>query len=152
MSIDHSNIRVFFLLVDFRIFCPCSSSVFTGSTWSTGVPLQKWYMMPVSLSLNRWLTTMVTKVTQSASIGSFTVFLACICVYSLSTVNMGICWGFQSWEWVMSLDFEWRFISGKKKFRWPMVCFVFTYPSKPIVNFVTRRSFISSIATALWQR
>jgi len=27
-----------------------------------------------------------------------------------------------SWEWVVSLDFDWQYISGKKKFRWPMVC------------------------------
>ena len=26
-----------------------------------------------------------------------------------------------SYEWFVSLDFEWEFISGKKKFRWPMV-------------------------------
>ena len=26
-----------------------------------------------------------------------------------------------SWEFVTSLDFEWDFISGKKKFRWPAV-------------------------------
>jgi hypothetical protein len=25
------------------------------------------------------------------------------------------------WEWFLSLDFDWEFISGKKKFRWPMV-------------------------------
>lgn len=26
-----------------------------------------------------------------------------------------------SWEWVTSLSFDWQFLSGKKKFRWPMV-------------------------------
>lgn len=30
--------------------------------------------------------------------------------------------GVYSWEWVVSLDFDWQYISGKKKFRWPMVC------------------------------
>ncbi|KAK2461216.1 hypothetical protein APHAL10511_006743 [Amanita phalloides] len=29
--------------------------------------------------------------------------------------------GLYAFEWFMSLDFEWEFISGKKKFRWPMV-------------------------------
>lgn len=28
-----------------------------------------------------------------------------------------------SWEFVTSLDFEWDFISGKKKFRWPAVSY-----------------------------
>ena len=27
-----------------------------------------------------------------------------------------------SWEWAVSLDFDWQYISRKKKFRWPMVC------------------------------
>jgi hypothetical protein len=26
-----------------------------------------------------------------------------------------------SWEWASSLDFDWQFISGKKKFKWPLV-------------------------------
>ena len=25
------------------------------------------------------------------------------------------------YEWLISLDFEWGFITGKKRFRWPMV-------------------------------
>ncbi|KIM46553.1 hypothetical protein M413DRAFT_65449, partial [Hebeloma cylindrosporum] len=25
------------------------------------------------------------------------------------------------YEWLISLDFEWDFISGKKRFRWPMI-------------------------------
>lgn len=29
--------------------------------------------------------------------------------------------GLYIWEWVISLDFDWQYISGKKKFRWPMV-------------------------------
>jgi hypothetical protein len=29
----------------------------------------------------------------------------------------------RSWEWFTSLGFDWDFISGKKKFRWPMVGF-----------------------------
>ena len=33
-------------------------------------------------------------------------------VYSLS---------YRRWEWFISLDFEWSFITGKRKFRWPMV-------------------------------
>jgi hypothetical protein len=28
---------------------------------------------------------------------------------------------FSSYEWFLSLDFDWDFISGKKRFRWPMV-------------------------------
>lgn len=28
---------------------------------------------------------------------------------------------FYSWEFALSLDFDWDFISGKKKFRWPLV-------------------------------
>lgn len=26
-----------------------------------------------------------------------------------------------SWEFAASLDFDWLFISGKKRFQWPMV-------------------------------
>jgi len=29
--------------------------------------------------------------------------------------------GLYIWEWFVSLDFDWEFISGKKKFRWPMI-------------------------------
>ncbi|KAF9449812.1 hypothetical protein P691DRAFT_519345 [Macrolepiota fuliginosa MF-IS2] len=29
--------------------------------------------------------------------------------------------GLYIWEWFTSLDFDWQYISGKKKFRWPMV-------------------------------
>lgn len=35
-------------------------------------------------------------------------------------------WFSNSWEFVLSLDFDWQFISGKKKFRWPLVRFVGT--------------------------
>lgn len=28
--------------------------------------------------------------------------------------------GLYIWEWVISLDFDWQYISGKKRFRWPM--------------------------------
>lgn len=31
-------------------------------------------------------------------------------------------WLAYSWEWVVSLNFDWQYISGKKKFRWPLVC------------------------------
>ena len=31
------------------------------------------------------------------------------------------CWLILRYEWFISLDFEWDFISGKKRFRWPMV-------------------------------
>jgi hypothetical protein len=29
--------------------------------------------------------------------------------------------GLYIWEWFTSLDFDWQFITGKKKFRWPMI-------------------------------
>lgn len=29
--------------------------------------------------------------------------------------------GVYVWEWLVSLDFDWQFITGKKQFRWPMV-------------------------------
>ncbi|KAF8155569.1 hypothetical protein B0H34DRAFT_501421 [Crassisporium funariophilum] len=29
--------------------------------------------------------------------------------------------GLYAYEWFLSLDFDWEFLSGKKKFRWPMV-------------------------------
>jgi hypothetical protein len=29
--------------------------------------------------------------------------------------------GLYIWEWVTSLDFDWQFISGKKRFRWPLI-------------------------------
>ncbi|KZT03776.1 uncharacterized protein LAESUDRAFT_324884 [Laetiporus sulphureus 93-53] len=29
--------------------------------------------------------------------------------------------GLYIWEWATSLDFDWEFISGKRKFRWPMI-------------------------------
>ncbi|KAF9528693.1 hypothetical protein CPB83DRAFT_906705 [Crepidotus variabilis] len=32
-----------------------------------------------------------------------------------------ILFGLIVWEYLISLDFEWEFISGKRKFRWPMI-------------------------------
>jgi hypothetical protein len=29
--------------------------------------------------------------------------------------------GVYVWEWVLSLDFDWQYISGRKQFRWPLV-------------------------------
>ncbi|KAF8155568.1 hypothetical protein B0H34DRAFT_659025 [Crassisporium funariophilum] len=29
--------------------------------------------------------------------------------------------GLYIWEWTVSLDFDWQYITGKKKFRWPMI-------------------------------
>ncbi|KAG5646356.1 hypothetical protein DXG03_003679 [Asterophora parasitica] len=29
--------------------------------------------------------------------------------------------GLYIWEWCTSLDFDWQYLSGKKKFRWPMI-------------------------------
>ena len=26
------------------------------------------------------------------------------------------------WEWFISLSFDWEFVSGKRNFKWPMVC------------------------------
>ena len=34
-----------------------------------------------------------------------------------------------SWEWFISLPFDFSFIFGKRKFRWPMVCNGFDYQS-----------------------
>ena len=34
-----------------------------------------------------------------------------------------------SWEWFTSLDFDWQFLSGKRKFRWPMVTISRMLPS-----------------------
>lgn len=28
------------------------------------------------------------------------------------------------WEWFCSIEFDWDFVTGKKRFRWPMVCCV----------------------------
>ena len=45
-------------------------------------------------------------------------------VYFPLTINRGgrvHIHDFISWEFVMSLDFDWEFITRKKKFRWPMV-------------------------------
>jgi hypothetical protein len=37
--------------------------------------------------------------------------------------------GLWIWEFVTSLDFDWQFITGKRKFKWPMVRFfhIFKY-------------------------
>ncbi|KAF8636935.1 hypothetical protein AX17_003186 [Amanita inopinata Kibby_2008] len=34
---------------------------------------------------------------------------------------MHVLLGLYIWEWFTSLNFDWQFISGKKKFRWPMI-------------------------------
>ncbi|KAJ7597784.1 hypothetical protein C8J56DRAFT_328364 [Mycena floridula] len=34
---------------------------------------------------------------------------------------MHACLGVYAWEWFISLDFDWDVITGKKKFRWPMI-------------------------------
>jgi hypothetical protein len=54
--------------------------------------------------------------------------------------------GLYIWEWFTSLDFDWQFISGKKKFRWPMVfyflnryCLLFALVGIAIVLNVTSK-------------
>ena len=132
-----------------EMFCPRSSTAALSPTWSTGVLLQKSRMMLVSLSLNRWvdvgLCSLPSLLRSVHSLSFWPVY-----VRMVSNVNMGICWRSQSWEWVVSLDFDWQYISGKKKFGWPMVCFVFSCSWKAMVDFVCRPS-ISSIATASCQ-
>jgi hypothetical protein len=39
-----------------------------------------------------------------------------------------------SWEWATSLGFDWQFISGQKRFRWPLVNSRPNYPSPMNVN------------------
>ncbi|KAJ8089629.1 hypothetical protein PM082_014887 [Marasmius tenuissimus] len=33
--------------------------------------------------------------------------------------------GLYAWEWVITLDFEWEFVSGRRKFRWPMIFYFY---------------------------
>ncbi|KAL0576768.1 hypothetical protein V5O48_005208 [Marasmius crinis-equi] len=33
--------------------------------------------------------------------------------------------GVYIWEWAISLDFDWQFITGKKKFRWPLIFYFY---------------------------
>ncbi|KAK1234103.1 hypothetical protein PQX77_002699, partial [Marasmius sp. AFHP31] len=33
--------------------------------------------------------------------------------------------GIYLWEWAITLDFDWHFISGRKKFRWPMIFYFY---------------------------
>ena len=43
-----------------------------------------------------------------------------ICAFSPVFLSSS-CWLIIRYEWFISLDFEWDFISGKKRLRWPMV-------------------------------
>ena len=43
-----------------------------------------------------------------------------ICAFSPVFLSSS-CWLILRYEWFISLDFEWDFISGKKRLRWPMV-------------------------------
>ncbi|KAJ8089625.1 hypothetical protein PM082_014883 [Marasmius tenuissimus] len=36
---------------------------------------------------------------------------------------MELFFGVYLWEWVISLDFDWAFVSGQQKFRWPMIVY-----------------------------
>ncbi|KAF9787906.1 hypothetical protein BJ322DRAFT_1105944 [Thelephora terrestris] len=45
--------------------------------------------------------------------------------YDAFTKFMHALYGLYLWEFVLSIDFDWQFISGKKKFRWPLI-FYFT--------------------------
>lgn len=47
---------------------------------------------------------------------------------------------FCSWEFALSADFDWQFISGKKKFRWPLVRETGT-PSRLSSLLITRQVF-----------
>ncbi|KIY48792.1 hypothetical protein FISHEDRAFT_22582, partial [Fistulina hepatica ATCC 64428] len=37
------------------------------------------------------------------------------------TKFMHAIFGLYVWEWMLSLDFDWEYISGRKRFRWPMI-------------------------------
>ncbi|KAF9653478.1 hypothetical protein BDM02DRAFT_3182499 [Thelephora ganbajun] len=41
--------------------------------------------------------------------------------YVAFTKFMHVLYGLYIWEFALSVDFDWQFISGKKKFRWPLV-------------------------------
>ncbi|KAJ8089654.1 hypothetical protein PM082_014915 [Marasmius tenuissimus] len=46
-----------------------------------------------------------------------------------------VLFGVYIWEWATTLDFEWDFLSGRKKFRWPMI-FYFYARYAVLVSFV----------------
>ena len=43
---------------------------------------------------------------------------------ALNLYNIWLQSNYCRWEWIISLGFEWDFITGKRRLRWPMVRFV----------------------------
>ena len=48
-------------------------------------------------------------------LGAYACVLSFAFIFLLSNLHA------HRYEWLISLDFEWDFITGKKRFRWPMV-------------------------------
>ena len=54
------------------------------------------------------------------------------------------------YEFFLSLDFDWEFLSGKKRFRWPLVKYSFCWTAFLFVLTIQYRSFISPIDIFCW--
>ncbi len=75
-------------------------------------------------------------------------------VSSATSVNAGTLLTSQySWEFITSLSFDWQYISGKKKFKWPLVrLFPFALRSLNAHVVYTYRSSTSRAAIACSSR
>ena len=92
------------------------------SQWSTGAPPQR--LLPTIVRLRLRLARF--RFNQSRDSRVHQVHARALRALHVNTVRGGSqrrpdLFSFCSWEFVVSIDFDWQFISGKKKFRWPLV-------------------------------
>jgi hypothetical protein len=57
--------------------------------------------------------------------------------------------GLYAWEFLTSLDFEWELLTGKKRFRWPLVSFTIAGVYLRVLNVSCRFSTLL-VVTRCW--
>ena len=124
----------------------CHSRSLTMVDWHSPTQLARDARMSVSCPLDNRLVTIMQRLSPTSSMFS----LGFICERLLSSfpcVPVFICQF--SWEFCVSFQFDLSFISGKRKFRWPLVRFSFLFDFFPLT--CTDRSSISPAVTAYWR-
>jgi len=75
----------------------------------------------VTLKISRY--TISTSLLQKHSLSLCTLCWGYTCSLRRYEVTRREIWRiWYSWEWFTSLEFDWQYLSGKRAFRWPMVC------------------------------
>ena len=97
------------------------------TTWLTGNRQKKLPNMPVRKHLHFPLIVCSFILSRIRQVRACAPWSLCVSRMHVPTMVPRRLNSLRSWEWFISLDFDWMFISGKKRFRWPMV--------RPFTNF-----------------